>query len=47
MSEPGFKKDGDAYVNDAYGKSAVTIRVDVQCGIGQVNLKLVGNHPVV
>ena len=47
ISAPGFKKDGDSYVNDAYGKSSVTIDLNVQGGIGQVNLKLVGNRPVV
>lgn len=34
----GFSKDGDSYVNDAYGKSKVVINVDVQGGIGQINL---------
>ena len=47
VSAPGFKKDGDSYVNDAYGKSSVSIDLNVQGGIGQVNLKLVGNRPVV
>jgi hypothetical protein len=47
ISAPGFKKDGDSYVNDAYGKSPVSIDLNVQGGIGQVNLKLVGNRPVV
>jgi hypothetical protein len=47
ISAPGFKKDGDSYVNDAYGKSPVSIELNVQGGIGQVNLKLVGSRPVV
>ncbi len=47
VSAPGFKKDGDSYVNDAYGKSSISIDLSVQGGIGQVNLKLVGNRPVV
>jgi hypothetical protein len=34
----GFSKDGDTYVNDAYGKSKVVMNVDVQGGIGQINL---------
>ena len=37
---------GDAYVNDVYGKSPVTVLVDVQGGIGEINLKL-GEGPVV
>jgi hypothetical protein len=47
VSAPGFKKDGGAYVNDAYGKSPVTIQLDVQGGIGQVNLVLAGSPPIV
>lgn len=34
----GMHKDGSAWVNDEYGKSKVTIRVDVKGGIGQINL---------
>jgi hypothetical protein len=37
----GLKREGDSYVNDAYGDSDVTLRVDVQGGIGQINLKVV------
>ncbi len=33
-----LRKDGPSYVNSAYGKSGVTVRVDVQGGIGQINL---------
>ncbi len=29
---------GDAYVNDVYGKSAVTLRLNIEGGIGQINL---------
>ena len=31
---------GDAYVNDVYGKSPVTVLVDVKGGIGEINLEL-------
>jgi hypothetical protein len=37
----GLERNGDHYVNDALGKSKVTIRVDVHGGAGSVNL-LVG-----
>jgi len=47
VNAPDFKKNGDEYVNDAYGKSAVTIDVHVTGGIGQVYLELVGTRSVV
>jgi hypothetical protein len=34
----GLRQNGDEYVNDAYGKSPVTIRMTVEGGIGQINL---------
>ena len=34
----GLAKDGDVYTNAAYGASDVTLRVDVQGGLGQINL---------
>jgi len=34
----GMKKDGSRWVNDAYGKSKTTIRLDVKGGIGQINI---------
>jgi hypothetical protein len=35
----GLKKDGDDYINDAYGKAGVpTIRLKVQGGIGRISL---------
>ena len=36
----GLKKDGDAYVNDAYGESEVTLRIDVTAGLGAIDLEL-------
>jgi hypothetical protein len=35
-----LRKEGGAYVNDAYGKSPVTLRVDVEGGVGEINLEL-------
>jgi len=34
----GLREDGDEYVNDAYGKSPVTIRLRVRGGIGHISL---------
>jgi hypothetical protein len=34
----GLVKDGGVYTNAAYGVSEVTMRVDMQVGIGQINL---------
>jgi hypothetical protein len=36
----GLKKDGDAYVNEAYGKSPITVKVQVEGGVGEINLEL-------
>lgn len=36
----GLRHDGDEYVNDAYGKSQVTIKLTVEGGIGQIVLDL-------
>jgi hypothetical protein len=35
----GLDRRGRAYVNDAYGKSDVTVRVNVKGGIGEINLE--------
>jgi predicted membrane protein len=43
----GLKKDGDAYVNEAYGKSPVTVNVEVQGGVGEINLELGETPPSV
>jgi hypothetical protein len=34
----GLTKDGDTYTNDAYGESEVTLHIDIDGGIGQINL---------
>jgi N-terminal domain of toast_rack, DUF2154 len=34
----GLRQDGDEYINDAYGKSSVTIRLRVRGGIGHISL---------
>ena len=40
-----FKRRGDVYVNEEYGKSPVTLRIEVEGGIGEINLELGGEPP--
>jgi hypothetical protein len=40
VNTDGLQKQGEAFVNDAYGDSNVTLRVDVQGGLGQINLNV-------
>jgi hypothetical protein len=40
-----FQKQGDAYVNDVYGKSPVTLQIEVEGGVGEINLELGGEPP--
>ncbi|HKO05516.1 MAG TPA: toast rack family protein [Candidatus Acidoferrales bacterium] len=39
ISVGGLRHDGDYYVNDAYGKSPVTMKVTVEGGIGEIRLR--------
>ena len=39
IDEGDLKKDGDAYVNEAYGKSPISIRLTIKGGIGSVTLE--------
>jgi len=41
INATGLQREGDAYVNDAYGSSDVTLEVDVQGGVGQINVEVV------
>src|SRR5215213_5934493 len=41
VNAEGLKRVGDSYVNDAYGESDVTLDVDVQGGVGAINLEVV------
>lgn len=43
VNAPGFDREGDVYVNSAYGKSPVSIRLDVSGGVGTVNLEPAGS----
>ena len=37
----GLQKEGNSYVNDAYGDSEVTLDVDIQGGVGRITLEVV------
>ena len=37
----GLRKQGEVYVNDAYGNSEVNLEIKVSGGVGQINLKVV------
>jgi hypothetical protein len=37
----GLSRDGDTYVNDAYGESEATLKVDIEGGVGVVRLEVV------
>lgn len=36
----GFAKSGDTYTNEAYGKSQVSIDLEIKAGIGSISLKM-------
>jgi hypothetical protein len=38
VNAPGLTKDGNVYTNAAYGVSDVTLQIDLQAGIGAINL---------
>jgi hypothetical protein len=42
INAKGLKREGDSYVNDACGDSDITLKVNVQRGVGQINLEVVG-----
>src|SRR5215203_2392937 len=41
INAKGLQTVGDSYVNDAYGESDVNLSVEVQGGVGEINLKVV------
>src|SRR5918998_3189301 len=41
INAQGLQKVGSSYVNDAYGESDVNLSVDVQGGVGEINLEVV------
>jgi len=40
IDAPDLTRDGDAYVNDAYGVSGVTLRIDIEPAVVEINLEL-------
>jgi hypothetical protein len=34
----GLRRSGGAYVNEAYGRAGVTLRIEISGGIGQIEL---------
>ena len=36
----GLKKDGNTYTNDAYGESDVTLRLEIEGGVGDIRLEV-------
>jgi hypothetical protein len=40
ISARGFHKEGHVYTNDAYGKTAVSIDLRIEAGIGSIDLRL-------
>src|SRR3712207_3853900 len=41
INAEGLRKQGEAFVNDAYGDSDATLEVDITGGAGQINLQVV------
>jgi hypothetical protein len=41
INAEGLERVGDSYVNGAYGESDVTLNVDVQGGVDEINLEIV------
>jgi N-terminal domain of toast_rack, DUF2154/LiaF transmembrane domain len=39
INSGGLRRNGDEYVNDMYGKSPVTLRLDVSGGVGNIDLR--------
>ena len=35
----GLKREGDEYTNDLYGKSPVSLRLDISGGVGNIELR--------
>ncbi len=44
IDAPGLTRDGGVYTNAAYGVSEVTLHVNIEAGVGRINLELVDNQ---
>lgn len=40
INAPGLTENGAVYTNDAYGESELTLQIDIQAGIGQINVEV-------
>jgi hypothetical protein len=40
IDAPNLAQDGNVYTNEAYGVSDVTLQIDMQSGVGQINLEV-------
>jgi hypothetical protein len=40
IQAPGLAQDGNIYTNAAYGESEMTLQVDIDAGVGQINLEI-------
>jgi hypothetical protein len=40
VNAAGLTRDGGDFVNDAYGETDATLRVDVETGLGNIDLEL-------
>jgi len=42
VNAESLRRDGDVYVNEAYGESSATITLDIEGGVGEINLEVQG-----
>ena len=40
LETAGLMKDGDVYINDAFGKTPQTLHLEIEAGIGAINLQV-------
>lgn len=40
INAPDLTREGNVYTNDAYGKSDVTLSINIEGGVGEINLEL-------
>jgi len=44
INAPGFTKDGDVFRNEAWGKTSTGIDLEIEAGIGEINLRLINSR---
>lgn len=40
INADGLKKDGGSYVNEAFGRSDVTLNINIEAGVGEIRLEM-------